>query len=101
MYVSMTYTAFMDRVSFIKVRKTLKVLPIHILRNLQRWAMQVEMLGMKEVRKIPGYHDEPLKGKRKGQRSIRLSKAYRAFYIEDKYEGINTILIEEINKHEY
>ena len=75
----MTYTASMDKVSFIKVRKILKVLPAHILRNLQRWAMQVEMLGMKEVRKIPGYHDEPLKGKRKGQRSIRLSKAYRPF----------------------
>ena len=101
MYVRMTYTSLMDRVSFIKVRKALKVLPAHILRNLQRWAMQVEMLGMKEVRKIPGYHDEPLKGKRKGQRSIRLSKAYRAFYTEYKYEGINTISIEEINKHEY
>ena len=75
----MTYIAFMDKVSFIKVRKTLKVLPAHILRNLQRWAMQVEMLGMKEVRKVPEYHDEPLKGKRKGQRSIRLSKAYRVF----------------------
>ena len=71
MYVNMTYTAFMDKVSFIKVRK------------------------------IPGYHDELLKGKRKGQRSIRLSKAYRAFYTEYKYEGINTISIEEINKHEY
>ncbi|MGR3173607.1 MAG: hypothetical protein ACUZ8N_03315 [Candidatus Scalindua sp.] len=64
----MTYIAFMDKVSFIKVRKTLKVLPAHILRNLQRWAMQVEMLGMKEVRKVPGYHDEPLKGKRRGQK---------------------------------
>ncbi len=101
MYVNMTYAVSTDKVNFIKVRKILKVLPAHILRNLQRWAMQVEMLGMKEVRKIPGYHDEPLKGKRKGQRSIRLSKAYRAFYTEDKYEGINTILIEEINKHEY
>ena len=64
----MTYIAFMDKVSFIKVRKTLKVLPAHILRNLQRWAMQVEMLGMNEVRKVPGYHDEPLKGKRRGQK---------------------------------
>ncbi len=75
----MTYNAFVDKVSFIKVKKTLKVLPTHILRNFQRWAMQVEMLGINKVRKIPGYHDEPLKGKRKRQRSIRLSKAYRAF----------------------
>ncbi len=76
----MTYSVFIDKVSFIKVKKTLKILPAHILRNLQRWAMQVEMLGINEVRKTPGYHDEPLKGKRKGQKSIRLSKAYRAFY---------------------
>ncbi len=97
----MTYSVFMDKVSFRKVKKTLKILPVHILRNLQRWAMQVEMLGINEARKTPGYHDEPLKGKRKGQRSIRLSKAYRAFYTEYKYEGVNTISIEEINKHEY
>ena len=65
--------------------------------------MQVEILGINEVRKISGYHDEPLKDKRKHkrQRSIRLSKAYRAFYTEYKHEGINTISIEEINKHEY
>jgi proteic killer suppression protein len=97
----MTYNVPVDKVSFIKVKKTLKIIPAHILRNLQRWAMQVEMLGINEVRKIPGYHDEPLKGKRKKQRSIRLSRAYRAIYTEYKSEGINTISIEEINKHEY
>ncbi len=75
----MTYSIPVARVSFRKIRKTLKIIPTHILRNLQRWPMQVEMLGLNEVRKIPGYHDEPLKGKRKRQRSIRLSKAYRAF----------------------
>ncbi len=100
-YVKLAYTVFVDKVSFIKIRKKLRILPAHILRNLQRWAMQVEMLGMNETRKIPGYHDEPLKRKRKGQRSIRLSKGYRAFYTEHKYEGINTITIEEVNKHEY
>ena len=67
----------MDSVSFVLIKKVLKTIPIHIVRNLQRWALQVEMLGINEIRKIPGYHDEPLKGKRKGQRSIRLSKAYR------------------------
>ncbi|HDY67645.1 MAG: hypothetical protein JYX80_11800 [Candidatus Scalindua sediminis] len=97
----MTYNAPVDKVSFTKVKKTLKIIPTHILRNLQRWAMQVEMLGINEVRKIPGYHDEPLKGKRKKQRSLRLSRAYRAIYTKYKSEGINTISIEEINKHEY
>ena len=90
-----------------KVQKALKKLPVHIVRNLQFWIFQVESLGISEVRKIPGYHDEPLTGNRKGQRSTRLSKAYRAFYIEyeecleEKNEVTNIIEIIEVNKHEY
>ncbi len=82
-----------------KVWKQLKKLPIHIVRKFQIWVEQVEMLGIEEIRKISGYHDEPLQADRKGQRSIRLSKLYRAFYIEYK----NDIIIEviEVNKHEY
>ena len=54
----------------------------------------------KEVRKVKSYHDEPVKGKRKGQRSIRLTKAYRAFYRIIK-EGNVVVEIQEVNKHEY
>ena len=57
--------------------------------------------GLREIRKLPGYHDEPLKGDRLGQRSIRLNKAYRAIYIQEKDGAINLIIIEEVNKHEY
>jgi len=91
----------MEKVIFDKVRKRLKNIPIHIVRNLQRWSLQVETLGINVVRKIPGYHDEPLHGKRKGQRSIRLSKHYRAFYVELESDEINLISIEEVNKHDY
>jgi proteic killer suppression protein len=56
--------------------------------------------GLSEVRKIPGYHDEPLKGDRKGQRSIRLNIAYRAIYMVVK-GVINFVEIQEVNKHEY
>ena len=49
----------------------------------------------------PGYHDEALRGKRKGQRSIRLNRAYRAIYTIDKSGNINFIEILEVNKHEY
>ncbi|CCK80677.1 type II toxin-antitoxin system RelE family toxin [Desulfobacula toluolica] len=82
-----------------KARKQLKKLPLHIVAKLQRWAEDIEEFGIKEIRKISGYHDEPLHGDRKNQRSIRLSKAYRALYIEYK----NSIIIEiiEVNKHEY
>jgi len=91
----------MDKVVLDKVKKDLKKLPFYILKNLQRWALQVESMGIREVRKIPGFHDEPLKGKRKGQRSIKLSKSYRAIYIELKSGEVNIVSVEEVNKHEY
>lgn len=57
-------------------------------------------MGLAEVQKIPGYHDEPLSGKLKGLRSFRLSQGYRGFYRIAK-EGIEFVLIEEVNKHDY
>jgi len=80
-------------------QKQLKKIPTHIRNNFHIWAGQVEMLTIQEIRKISGYHDEPLFGSKKGQRSIRLSRAYRAFYIEK--EDKITIKVIEVNKHEY
>jgi proteic killer suppression protein len=59
----------------------------------------VENQGLSEVRKHKGFHDESLVGDRKGQRSIRLNKAYRAIYKE--VDGTVEILMLEVNKHEY
>jgi len=56
---------------------------------------------LEEVRKIPGYHDEPLKGRRAGQRSIRLSKAYRAIYVLLESGSIEFVSVEEVSKHDY
>lgn len=64
--------------------------------------MWVDLLNHKvvaKVRKISGFHDEPLSGERKYQCSIRLNKAYRAIYIEDR--NTITVTIIEVNKHEY
>jgi len=82
-----------------KAQKQLEKVPVYIANNFQLWVGQVETKGILEVRKISGYHDEPLTAGRKGQRSIRLSKAYRAFYVEHG----NNIVIEviEVNKHGY
>ncbi len=80
------------------VRKVLKKTPTHIVDKLHYWARSVEKFGMQEVRKLPGLHDEPLKGQRSGQRSIRLSKAYRAIYRE---KNSGEIEVMEISKHEY
>lgn len=79
--------------------KQLARIPKYIAEALQYWVAAVEYKGIAEVRKTPGYHDEPLKGQRFGQRSVRLNRAYRAIYTE-KNEGLE-ILIIEVNKHEY
>lgn len=84
----------------IQAKKDLRAVPSHIRDKFQGWVMAVEREGLRLVQKIPGYHDEPLKGKRKGQRSIRLNRAYRAIYVV-KEDEIEFVLVEEVNKHEY
>jgi toxin HigB-1 len=84
-----------------KAQKDLKKVPQHIVKNFQRWAMLVEEVGLAEVRKIKGFHDEPLTSDRTGQRSVRLSKAYRLFYVEMPNGEINIVTVLEVNKHEY
>lgn len=80
--------------------KDLRKVPRHVQVNFFAWVDAVTHEGLEAVRKVPGYHDEPLAGDRVGQRSIRLSKGYRAFY---KIEGTTAKLVRviEINKHEY
>lgn len=61
----------------------------------------VSLSGVSATRKSLGFHDEPLKGQRQGQRSVSLNKAYRAIYIE-KHDGTLEFLeVIEVNKHEY
>ena len=81
--------------------RDLKKVPLHISRKLQAWIGDVGHHGLKEIRKIPGYHDELLKGKRVGQRSIRLSRSYRAIYRIEEDGTVKFIEIAEVNKHEY
>ena len=81
--------------------KQLKRTPAYIRVKLARWIAQVLSHGLAQVRQQPGYHDEPLKGKRKGQRSIRLNKQWRAIYTEDARGDLHLITIEEVNPHDY
>jgi proteic killer suppression protein len=84
-----------------KAMKQLRKVPQRIAENLLIWIEAVRLDGLQEVRKIPGYHDEPLKGKRAGQRSIRLSGSYRAIY-EINSEGVlKFVSVEEVSKHDY
>ncbi len=76
--------------------------PKQIVVKLQKWVESVGVDGLYQTRKIPGYHDEPVKGKkRRGQHSIRLSKAWRAFYKIDISGRVHFVEIIEVNKHEY
>ena len=99
-YAIRTYIQFMNKVVLNKkAQKQFKKMPTHIQGKLQSWIESVEAFGIKEIRIIPGNHDEPLTGQKIGQRSIRLSRAYRAFYVE--YDDKIMIEIIEVNKHDY
>ena len=67
-----------------KLSKVLEKLPKYILEKFGFWEQSVNQLGIEKVRESKGFHDEPLKGIRDGQRSVRLSKSYRVIYVEDK-----------------
>ena len=84
-----------------RARKDLRKLPSHIFRKFEFWVKQVTIEGIQKVRKISGFHDEPLRGDRQGQRSIRLSRSYRAIYRVIAGGEIELIQVEEINRHEY
>jgi toxin HigB-1 len=92
----------LDRVVLTEqAKKDLGRIPLHVRQKFELWVKQIALMGLADVRKIPGYHDEPLKGQRHGQRSIRLSRAYRAIYRIFKQHLIQLVSVEEINKHEY
>jgi len=69
--------------------------------KLLAWVSLVEQGGLEEARKVPGFHDEPLLGRRSGQRSIRLSRAYRAIYHIDDRGVVELVVVEEVTKHVY
>lgn len=80
-----------------KAKDNLQKIPAYIIYKLQLWVDGVKERRLDEMRKIPGFHDEPLKG----QRSIRLNKAYRAMYVIKIDGSIEFVEIIEVNKHEY
>jgi proteic killer suppression protein len=83
-----------------RAMKSLAKAPRHVVAKFTFWRAQVVEHGLEVVRKIPSYHDEPLGGKLKGMRSIRLSDGYRAYYRVAKDEVI-CVIVEEVNNHDY
>lgn len=84
-----------------KAQKDVTKIPVNLQEKLYFWVRTVMEFGLLKARQSKGYHDEPLHGDRKGQRSIRLNKAYRAIYIEKSDGQIEFVEIVEVNKHEY
>lgn len=79
----------------------LRTLPRNIKDKFFIWVELVEQYGLDVVRQNKGFHDEPLKGQRKGQRSIRLNRSYRAIYTLSAEGQLKLVCVEEVNKHEY
>lgn len=91
----------MDRVEMsLKVAKTIEKLPLHIRKKFKSWLMDIENNGYLKSCKTRGYDDEPLIGKRSGQRSVRLNRSYRVIYTV-RLDIIHIIKIIEVNKHDY
>lgn len=84
-----------------RAEKDLEKVPDYIEVKLLAWIEAVENEGLEIVRKTPGYHDEPLKGDRMGQRSIRLNLNYRAIYELHTEKEIRIVEIKEVHKHDY
>jgi proteic killer suppression protein len=92
----MIYKVFMSKTAF----RDLKKVPKHLQEKFRAWVMAVNQTGLEETRKRPGWHDEPLSGKRKGQRSVRLNKQWRVIYIV-RNDQIEFVEVKEIMPHEY
>jgi proteic killer suppression protein len=83
-----------------RARKDLVGVPIQVQRKFATWVLLVQNVGLEAARKVKGFHDEPLKGDRKGQRSIRLNKAYRAIYVVVN-GSVKFAEVREVNNHDY
>ena len=81
--------------------KDLKRIPLYLQEKFRSWLVAVNKAGLEETRKRPGWHDEPLLGDRKGQRSIRLNKQWRAIYIIKGNGTIEFVEVTEVMPHEY
>jgi proteic killer suppression protein len=83
-----------------KAEKQVKKLPKHVKSKLDLWARSVLTEGLDIVRRNPSFHDEPLSGPKKGIRSIRLNRQWRAEYCIENREG-KVIIVIEVHPHDY
>ncbi len=88
-----------------KAEKGLRLAPPQVQQKAALWKKLVEAQGLRNSMLIKGFHDEPLKGERKGQRSVRLNLQWRAIY-ETRIDSLGQEKIElvevlEVTPHKY
>lgn len=79
--------------------KTIKKIPIQVLKHYELWKRIVELEGPQGLRLIKGMHDEGLVGKLKGYRSSRLTLQWRIIYKASKDEL--EVYVIDVNPHQY
>lgn len=83
-----------------RIEKDLLKLRPHLLEKFRKWVKDVETDGIEAVQKVRAWRDHPLKGRRRGQRSISLNGPWRAIY-EIKGEEIEFVDVMEVTPHDY
>ncbi len=81
------------------IAKACRKLPEPIVKKYELWKSIVFRHGPGKLREFSGFHDEALKGDRKGERSSRLSLQYRVIYSVER--EIVTVYVFEITPHRY
>ena len=82
-----------------EIVKQCQKLPRHIVKKYELWKNIIFRHGPEKLREFPGFHDEPLRGKRIGERSSRLSLQYRVIYSIER--DTVTVYVLEITPHQY
>jgi mRNA-degrading endonuclease RelE of RelBE toxin-antitoxin system len=82
-----------------EIAKICRKLPLNVVKKYELWKNIIFRHGPEKLKEFPGFHDEKLKGERKGQRSSRLSDQYRVIYIAER--DIVTVFVLEITPHNY
>lgn len=90
----------MIKVTFTRLfERQIDRVPDYIRDKVYAWIWSIKEVGLRQTQISPGLHDEPLKGSRSGQRSVRLNKAYRLIYrIIDNQIHIELM---KVHKHDY
>ena len=82
-----------------RAARRLSRLPADVLKRYEKWKDIIRISGPPGVRLVKGFHDEALRGERKGHRSSRLSLQYRVIYRIEAQEVL--VLVIDVTAHDY